>query len=87
MLYHSTRNSQDRVDSAQAVLMGLAPDGGLYVPQHLPEFDWQACLSGSSLDMSTVILSAVDTDTLKKLGMHLTCDPVYEEEDRKYHKK
>ena len=36
---------------------------------------------------STVILSAVDTDTLKKLGMHLTCDPVYEEEDRKYHKK
>ena len=36
---------------------------------------------------STVILSAVDTDTLKKLGMYLTCDPVYEEEDRKYHKK
>ena len=26
-------------------------------------------------------------DTLKKLGMYLTCDPVYEEEDRKYHKK
>ena len=36
---------------------------------------------------STVILSGVDTDTLKKLGMYLTCDPVYEEEDRKYHKK
>ena len=62
MLYHSTRNSQDRVDSAQAVLMGLAPDGGLYVPQHLPEFDWQACLSGSSLDMSTAILSALLPD-------------------------
>ena len=62
MLYHSTRNSQDHVDSAQAVLMGLAPDGGLYVPQHLPEFDWQACLSGSSLDMSTAILSALLPD-------------------------
>lgn len=36
---------------------------------------------------STVILSSVDMDTLKKLGMYLTCDPVYEEEDRKYHKK
>ena len=35
---------------------------------------------------STVILSSVDSDTLKKLGMYLTCDPVYEEEDRMYHK-
>ena len=36
---------------------------------------------------STVILSSVDSDTLNKLGMYLTCDPAYEEEDRKYHKK
>ncbi len=28
----------------------------------------------------------VDTSTLNRLGMYLTCDPVYEEEDRKYHK-
>ena len=32
------------------------------------------------------ILSSVDADTLKKLGMNLTCDPVYEETGRKYHK-
>ena len=32
---------------------------------------------------STVILSSVDTDTIKRLGMYLTCEPVYEEEDRK----
>ena len=36
---------------------------------------------------STVILSSVDTDTIKRLGMYLTCEPVYEEEDRKYHKR
>ena len=36
---------------------------------------------------STVILSSVDADTLKKLGMYLTCDPTYEEDDRMYHKK
>lgn len=36
---------------------------------------------------STVILSSVDADTLKKLGMYLTCEPTYEEEDRMYHKK
>ena len=36
---------------------------------------------------STVLLSNVDTGTLNRLGMYLTCDPVYEEEDRKYHKQ
>ena len=36
---------------------------------------------------STVILSSVDDDTVKKLGIYLTCDPAYEEEGRKYHKK
>ena len=36
---------------------------------------------------STVLLSGVDTSTLNRLGMYLTCDPVYEEEDRKYHKQ
>ena len=59
MLYHSTRNRNHCVDSAQAVLEGLAPDGGLYMPEALPEFDWQACLRGSSQEMSTMILSAL----------------------------
>ena len=36
---------------------------------------------------STVLLSSVDSSTLNRLGMYLTCDPTYEEEDRKYHKK
>ena len=36
---------------------------------------------------STVLLSSVDSSTLNRLGMYLTCDPVYEEEDRKYHKQ
>ena len=35
---------------------------------------------------STVILSRVDSETLNCLGIYVTCDPVYEEEDRKYHK-
>ena len=36
---------------------------------------------------STVILSSVDEDVFKKLGISLTCEPKYEEEDRMYHKK
>ena len=62
MLYHSTRSDLCSVDSAQAVLEGLAPDGGLYMPQALPAFDWKACLQGSSMDMSTMILSALLPD-------------------------
>ena len=62
MLYHSTRGANACVDSAQAVLEGLAPDGGLYMPVSLPEFDWKACLQGSSMDMATAILSALLPD-------------------------
>ena len=39
MLFHSTRQPQPRPTGAgfaQALLKGLAPDGGLYVPQHWP---------------------------------------------------
>ena len=62
MLYHSTRSDCAKVDSAQAVLEGLAPDGGLYMPESIPAFDWKACLQGSSMDMSTAILSALLPD-------------------------
>ena len=59
MRYHSTRSARSFVDSAQAVLEGLAPDGGLYMPESIPGFDWEACLQGSSQEMSTAILSAL----------------------------
>ena len=62
MIYHSTRNISLVADSAQAVLEGLAPDGGLYVPAAIPAFDWQACLTGSAMEMATAILSALLPD-------------------------
>ncbi len=62
MLYHSTRSIKNQADSAQAVLEGLAPDGGLYMPAAIPAFDWQACLQGDSLAMATQILSALLPD-------------------------
>ena len=62
MLYHSTRSKLHTADSAQVVLEGLAGDGGLYMPEAIPAFDWQACLAGSSQDMATMILSALLPD-------------------------
>ena len=62
MLYHSTRNRTLTADSAQAVLEGLAPDGGLYMPEAIPAFDWKKCLAGSAQEMSAMILSALLPD-------------------------
>ena len=39
IMYRSTRNSQLRATASQAVLQGLAPDGGLYVPEMIPSYD------------------------------------------------
>ena len=62
MDYISTRGQFPAVDSAQAVLSGLAPDGGLYMPRAIPAFDWQHCLTLSAQQMSAAILSALLPD-------------------------
>lgn len=36
MNYRSTRNSNEYVSSAQAIINGIAPDGGLYIPETIP---------------------------------------------------
>ena len=62
MNYHSTRSCGETVDSAQAVINGLAPDGGLYMPENLPAFDAKACLQKDVYGMSAMLLSALLPD-------------------------
>jgi len=62
MIYHSTRSQQNTADSAQAVLNGLAPDGGLYVPAQLPKVDVEACLAESTMEMAARIIGAMLPD-------------------------
>ena len=62
MRYHSTRNDRHFVDSAQAVLEGLAPDGGLYMPENIPAFDWETCLTLDAQGMSAMILQTLLPD-------------------------
>ena len=59
MQYHSTRDNKTLVDSAQAVLSGLAPDGGLYVPEEIPQIDVNACLQESTMSAATRIIGAL----------------------------
>ncbi len=42
MRYLSTRGHPDRKRFSEILLEGLAPDGGLYMPEHYPQFDAQA---------------------------------------------
>ena len=58
MQYHSTRSAVPEVNSAQAVLLGLAGDGGLYLPKQIPAFDWQKCVAADTMEMANQILSA-----------------------------
>ena len=58
MNYHSTRNQREIIDSAQAVLNGLAPDGGLYVPQTLPKVDVQSVLKMDVYAMAIAIIGS-----------------------------
>ena len=37
LLYKSTRGGEEEVTASQAILQGLAKDGGLFVPNEIPK--------------------------------------------------
>ena len=39
ILYRSTRGNAETVTASQAILKGLADDGGLFVPERIPALD------------------------------------------------
>ncbi len=39
VLYSSTRGAEGKFKASEAILRGLAPDGGLFVPDHIPHLD------------------------------------------------
>lgn len=58
MQYRSTRGSQESaINAAQAVIQGLAPDGGLYVPVNFPKPELDvADLKGITLQESSALV-------------------------------
>ena len=64
MQYQSTRNQNLRAGSAQAVLNGLAPDGGLYTMPSFDEarFDYREAMNLDTFSMSAKILSKLLPD-------------------------
>ncbi|MFA9413345.1 MULTISPECIES: threonine synthase [unclassified Streptococcus] len=60
LLYQSTRDAKNRVTASQAILQGLATDGGLFTPTDLPvvHLDWDHLSSASYQEVAQLILSA-----------------------------
>lgn len=60
MKYFSTRGRSNGLSFEEAVLAGLAPDGGLYIPEHIPQLpsNWKTTWNTYSfVDLSVEILS------------------------------
>ncbi|RKM62921.1 threonine synthase [Butyrivibrio sp. XB500-5] len=76
VLYSSTRGAQGRIKASEAILRGLAPDGGLYVPDHIPhlekslreisELDYQ----GTAYEVMKLLLTDYTEEELKYCISH-----------------
>lgn len=66
--YKSTRNSNIKVTASEAILTGLAPDGGLFVPEKIPAMDvpMDELKSMSYQDVAYVVMRQFLTDFSKE---------------------
>ncbi len=62
MNYTSTRDSSINTNAANAILTGIAPGGGLFVPVDFPEFDYKQCLDLTYPETAQKVLGAFLTD-------------------------
>ena len=59
LFYRSTRDSRVKVKASEAILKGLADDGGLFVPDRIPE------LSQSLSELSQMTYQEIAADMEK----------------------
>jgi threonine synthase len=59
MRYYSTRNNSNPVNFATAALAGLAPDGGLYIPEEIPTYRDSVRKSLGAMDFLEIALETI----------------------------
>lgn len=65
MKYCSTRNNNEYIESAEAIIRGIAPDGGLYIPESIPRFtddEIEIIMQADYKKTALVVLSKYLTD-------------------------
>ncbi|MFT9470179.1 threonine synthase, partial [Leuconostoc pseudomesenteroides] len=75
MQYISTRGGATAVSASQAILNGIAPDGGLYVPESWPEIsvDWDTLSHQTYTEIATQIFDAFFDDFSVSEIDHIIC--------------
>lgn len=71
MEYYSTRDRSLRRSGAEALLEGLAPDGGLYLPEKFPPFPLERLLSANEFAIASEILSLYFNDFSREELAHM----------------
>ena len=59
MRYYSTRSKNDPVSFAKAALTGLAPDGGLYVPEEIPRYPKNVLTSLGTMEYTDIAYETI----------------------------
>src|ERR1700681_4412818 len=80
LFYHSTRGGAEALDLRGVTLAGLAPDGGLYVPQTWPAFsiDDQSAFKGASyVDVAQKILQPFVASLPLREDLHAMLQKAY----------
>ncbi len=76
MKYISTRGQSDPVSFVEACLAGLAPDGGLYMPETWPQIE-PARVGEAYVDLAARILSAFAGDSIAPSVIRTLCAKAY----------
>ena len=59
MRFYSTRDRNNQVSFSTAALAGLAPDGGLYVPEEIPKFSAAVLSSLGTMDYRDIAIETI----------------------------
>lgn len=77
MLYKSTRDNYEKVSAARAIQLGMVPNGGLFVPEEIPELSQDELLALQNADYQDIavkILSLFLPDYTKEEIEHSVHD-------------
>ncbi|WP_185862254.1 threonine synthase [Blattabacterium cuenoti] len=78
MLYHSLKNHKNLVSFEYAVLKGLAPDGELYIPEHIPKLKPEFFQKLKKSDIYTIALSIIKPYIGKSIPEELIYNIIHE---------
>ncbi len=85
MKYLSTRGHADRKQFCEILLEGLAPDGGLYLPEHYPQVDdatlakWRAIYRDQGYAALAFEVFSLYIDDIPAADLKVICDKTYTE--------